>query len=156
MIVQGHNFLGAAHLRFLPKVNGARPIVNLRRKNSKYAKTKSGKNYTFSVNQVLQNAFQVLSFERSRNSALLASGVTSQNEIYNKLKHFKKKLGNRSERFYICKVDIKACFDTIKQDVLLTVLEDVIVEVKILHTDGIHCTKIFSSLYEHGQSKEGI
>lgn len=46
--------LGYSHVRLLPKDTGVRPIVNLRRKSS----TK------YSINQILQNAFQILTFEK--------------------------------------------------------------------------------------------
>lgn len=52
-----------ANLRFLPKEDGMRPIVNLRRRFWRPMENGSGI-LAQSTNNILQNAFQVLNFER--------------------------------------------------------------------------------------------
>jgi telomerase reverse transcriptase len=79
---------------------------------------------------MLQNVFQVLTLEKERCPNLLESGVMGQLDVYKRILGFKQELeGYPEQELYFCKVDIKACFDSIRQDVLLPILEDIIKEV---------------------------
>jgi hypothetical protein len=53
-----YNSLGVSNMRLLPKQNGARPIVNLSKKQSLRP------NFQISVNGLLKNVFHILSFEK--------------------------------------------------------------------------------------------
>lgn len=130
------HFLGVSYIRFLPKALGARPIANLRRKNPKslpVSKNKIGFNH-LSINQTLQNVFQVLIFEKNRNPNLFASGASSQNDIHRQLKEYKRciipKILNKNGKLFFCKVDIKSCFDSIRHDVCQVLLDNIIKELE--------------------------
>lgn len=110
--------LGFSYIRLLPKETGVRPIVNLKRN-----KTGQGQ----SINQVLQAAFKVLTYEKNRQPNLLGASVIGTSEIFTKLAEFKARLltqnqAKKSPRFYFVKVDVQACFDTIEQSKLLGII----------------------------------
>ncbi|CDO70652.1 hypothetical protein BN946_scf184756.g19 [Trametes cinnabarina] len=120
--------LGFSFVRLLPKETGVRPIVNLRRRvdNDTYRPGQS-------INQILQAAFQILTYEKDRQPERLGASVFGPNEVYAKLKAFKNKLtsGNPSAKLpklYFVKVDVQACFDTIEQTKLLEILRELLVE----------------------------
>ncbi|PIL35516.1 hypothetical protein GSI_02244 [Ganoderma sinense ZZ0214-1] len=86
-----------------------------------------------SINQILQAAFQILTYEKERQPESLGASVFGPNEIYTKLKAFKTRLtsGNpkaKLPKLYFVKVDVQACFDTIEQTKLLSILRDLISE----------------------------
>lgn len=65
--------------------------------------------------------------------ALLGASVLSPADVYRKLVDFKTRLVSQrrlhessNPRLYFVKVDVKACFDTINQEKLLTLLKNVI------------------------------
>lgn len=68
----------------------------------------------------------------------MGSLVTNQNEIYYKIRQFKKVLLNAHDgvlpRLYFVKVDVKACFDTINQPTLLGILNDILREASSSNT----------------------
>lgn len=70
---------------------------------------------------------------QSRQPGLFGSLVTSPTEIHNNLTKFKAALLDAHNdilpRLYFVKVDVKACFDTINQQTLLTILATVLQEV---------------------------
>ncbi|KAG8948061.1 hypothetical protein FRC04_010103 [Tulasnella sp. 424] len=111
--------LGYSYIRLLPKDTGVRPIVNLRRK------PKAG----LSINRVLQNAFQILSYEKTNQPDLLGASVFGLNEVYAKLKAFRKRnlLPNQTlPKLYFVKVDVRAAFDTIDQVKLVNILHELL------------------------------
>ncbi|PAV16223.1 telomerase reverse transcriptase [Pyrrhoderma noxium] len=119
--------LGYSSVRLLPKESGVRPIVNLRRQGNKNGELNSGQ----SINQILSAAFQILTFEKINQADKLGSSVFGPNEVYSRLKAFKKKITKPSGEFpklYFVKVDVKACFDSIEQEKLLSILKDIISE----------------------------
>eukprot|EP00842_Homolaphlyctis_polyrhiza_P004059 jgi/Hompol1/4654/HPOL_001517-RA len=140
----GSRALGFSRMRILPKETGARIIMNLGSK-AKYADIEdlqlsnnqlrnlpggwSGS--MTSINQLLQNVLQVLSYEKNQQSALMSSSAFGLNDIYSKLKAFKMQLKASSEQnslppLYLCKVDIAACFDSINQETLLSLLDELV------------------------------
>ncbi|GJE88721.1 telomerase reverse transcriptase [Phanerochaete sordida] len=119
--------LGFSFVRLLPKETGVRPIVNLRRK-----KTGTGQ-YAQSINQILKAAFLVLQYEKNTRAALFGASVLGPNELYMKMKGFKARLTQKYPhgnfpKLYFVKLDVQACFDTIEQTKLLSILRDVLSE----------------------------
>lgn len=123
--------LGFSFVRLLPKDTGVRPIVNLRRKR---AETQGKTNMRQqSINDILQAAFQILTYEKTTRPELVGASVFGHNEIYTQLKAFKTRLIYTSPsgclpKLYFVKVDVQACFDTIEQSKLLQILRDVLSE----------------------------
>ncbi|TPX70653.1 hypothetical protein SpCBS45565_g01623 [Spizellomyces sp. 'palustris'] len=136
--------LGYSYIRLLPKDKGVRMITNLRRRFPKKASgslrsnrllnnnpppndASKQRSLGFSINTILQNAFQILTYEKTRNPALLGGSVLGLNEIYGRLKAFQHRLmgSNGFPRMYFCKVDVASCFDTIDQTLLLSIIRDV-------------------------------
>lgn len=121
--------LGFSFVRLLPKETGVRPIVNLRRK-----KTMTRGSFTTeqSINQILQAAFNILTYERSNQPHLLGASVLGPDEIHKRLKAFKASLPRDNKgnlpTLYFVKVDVQTCFDTIDQTKLLQILRELISE----------------------------
>ncbi|THH09180.1 hypothetical protein EW146_g8757 [Bondarzewia mesenterica] len=123
--------LGFSFVRLLPKDTGVRPIVNLKRKKIQQKGSFGAQQQ--SINDILQAAFQILTFEKDAQPHLLGSSVFGPNEIYGKLKAFKSRLAFNNPsgplpKLYFVKVDVQACFDTIEQAKLLQILRDAISE----------------------------
>ena len=147
--------LGYSHIRLLPKERGVRAIVNLRRRSNKQsvqdAKSTSAKAVAkkqpkkseaalgTSINQILQAAFHILTYEKSAQASEYASSVLGPNEIFRQLKDFQEKVlgdahknGSGSTPLYFIKMDVRTAFDTIEQDKLIEIVQ------KILSHVGMH------------------
>ncbi|RDB25955.1 Telomerase reverse transcriptase [Hypsizygus marmoreus] len=121
--------LGFSFVRLLPKDTGVRPIVNLRRRKTVQKGAYSSEQ---SINQILQAAFQILSYEKRKQPDRLGASVFSPDDIYQKLTKFKSRLPRNPDgklpHLYFVKVDVQACFDTIEQTKLLEILRELISE----------------------------
>ncbi|KAG6862537.1 hypothetical protein C0995_000085 [Termitomyces sp. Mi166 len=121
--------LGFSFVRLLPKETGVRPIVNLARRK---ALQRGGQLFELSINQILQAAFQILTYERYNQPTRLGASVFSPDDIYLKLKEYKSRLPRNPDgtlpQLYFVKVDVQACFDTIEQSKLLDILQELISE----------------------------
>ncbi|KAI5476957.1 telomerase reverse transcriptase [Pseudohyphozyma bogoriensis] len=121
--------LGYSFVRLLPKETGVRPIMNLQMKPKKKVgnELKIGK----SINRVLRGTFHALTYEKNqpRKTPLLGAAVTGPGDIYTRMKGFKLRLleGRKSlpELFFV-KVDVRACYDTIKQEKLLAIVQKIL------------------------------
>ncbi|KAL1918651.1 uncharacterized protein VTP21DRAFT_2673 [Calcarisporiella thermophila] len=145
LVLKGRR-LGYSHVRLLPKENGLRPIINLRRRLSKEiarllaadGKRTNGKSRLIPgppINSILQNLYQILLFEKGRQHGILGSSVLGVNDIYRKLKCFKKhflKARKEREQIYFAKVDIRCCFDSIDQHKVLDIIRNVLKEDEYL------------------------
>ncbi|KAG0378334.1 hypothetical protein BGX24_004111 [Mortierella sp. AD032] len=121
-------------VRFLPKTNDLRPIINLRRKTPRLVSGGLAIGYK-SMNQRLNNAFLILAYERSRQMA--SSSAMGMSDMFNRLKQVKEKLvgtTSKSElpRLYMVKVDIKKSFDSINQENLLAIIDRTLKEDKYI------------------------
>ncbi|KJE00572.1 telomerase reverse transcriptase [Cryptococcus gattii NT-10] len=120
--------LGVSTARLIPKPTGFRPIVNLGRKIEMPDMTNS-KRKSWSANQILGNVHKVLTSEKDRQKHRLGGALFGTNEIFPPLQKLKfeltKKHGNLPQLYFI-KTDIKAAFDSIKQDKMLKILEDML------------------------------
>uniref|UniRef100_A0A093VGH0 Telomerase reverse transcriptase n=1 Tax=Talaromyces marneffei PM1 TaxID=1077442 RepID=A0A093VGH0_TALMA len=121
-------------VRLLPKATGARPIINLRRRVVKHIG-----NHSYlgpSTNSIMTPVFNMLSYEKDRNPELLGSSMFSVSDMYPRLKAFKDRLmrseseGYRNRRFYFVKLDIQSCFDTIPQERLGKLIENIVSQEK--------------------------
>ncbi|KAL1882411.1 Telomerase reverse transcriptase [Paecilomyces lecythidis] len=128
--------LGYSTLRLLPKNSGARPIVNLRRRTVKQRKGRQAV-LAPSINSVLAPVSSVLNYEKSTRPGIFRAGMNSVAEMLPKLKAFKDNFSRRIEgegpipqkkRLYFAKLDIQSCFDTIPQDSLIALIEEIVSE----------------------------
>lgn len=117
--------LGYSSLRLLPKARGTRPITNLKRRPLKLA---SGKRVLGqSINNQLVPLFSVLNYQRMSDASPLGSAMLSVGELHRRVADFKNIISPGS-RLFFAKVDVKSCFDSIPQDHLLGIIENLISE----------------------------
>ncbi|OCF35151.1 hypothetical protein I316_03193 [Kwoniella heveanensis BCC8398] len=121
--------LGVSAVRFIPKPTGFRPIVNLgrkiRRPDLPGISTTGHNKVAMTANQILKCVHQVLTFEKDRQKAHLGASLFGTNEIFAPLQSLKAELihkHGRIPRLYFVKMDIKAAFDTIKQDRMIDII----------------------------------
>nr|KIR46837.1 telomerase reverse transcriptase [Cryptococcus bacillisporus CA1280] len=120
--------LGVSTARLIPKPTGFRPIVNLGRK-IEMPDTTNSKRKSWSANQILGNVHKVLTSEKDRQKQRLGGALFGTNEIFPPLQKLKFELTNKHgnlPQLYFIKTDIKAAFDSIKQDKMLKILEDML------------------------------
>ena len=129
--------LGYGSLRLLPKASGVRPILNLRRRM--LVKTnrggRAGQFLGSSINSTIAPIQGMLNYEKARQPAQLGACMYSVGEIHSRLKAFKNTLvrnGRLSRthqpRLYFVKLDIQSCFDTIPQQSLVRLIEELVSE----------------------------
>lgn len=135
--ILGRRTLGYSRIRLLPKLTSMRIIMNMgRRPNPAHVKAAGG-TYAdcLSVNQQLTNLFHVLTFEKKRQPEPLGASVFGMDDIYKRFKPFVLGLRQPAAEFdggppvvetpvFFVSVDVKNCFDTIKQDKLFRIVED--------------------------------
>jgi len=147
--------LGYSSLRLLPKATGLRPILNLRRRVVKGADWR-GKKFATSINSTITPIYNILTFERQQAPAKMGASLHSVGDMHPRLKGFKKQLAQQMPlsssknfgelpRLYFVKLDIQACFDTIPQQRLLQLVEELVsqetyhitkhVEINTSHVD---------------------
>ncbi|XP_021243902.1 telomerase reverse transcriptase isoform X2 [Numida meleagris] len=130
VIRQKKYFPIASRLRFIPKINGLRPVVKLSRvvegqKLSKESREKKIQRY----NTQLKNLFSVLNYERTVNTSIIGSSVFGRDDIYRKWKEFVTKVfesGGEMPHFYFVKGDVSRAFDTIPHKKLVEVISQVL------------------------------
>ena len=114
--------LGFSQVRLLPKAQGVRPIINLRRRVNKF---KGGKSVLGrSINSAIQPVFCVLDYASKKKPASIGSALLSVGEMYIRLKTFRNHLIEKKhirKRLFFAKCDVRACFDTLPQRLGITV-----------------------------------
>ena len=121
--------LGYSQIRLLPKTSGFRPIMNLKRRVIKLqnGRTLLGK----SINKVMAPVFSMLSYEKDKQKERLGSALFSTGEIHAKVKHFRahqRRDGLRDHTYYLAKVDVLSCFDTIPQRKVVGLMNQLVSE----------------------------
>lgn len=117
-------------VRLLPKATGARPIINLRRRVAKHVGNRSYLGP--STNSIMTPVFNMLHYEKDRMPELLGSSMFSVSDMYPRLKTFKDRLirseskSFRNGKLYFVKLDIQSCFDTIPQERLVPLVENLV------------------------------
>lgn len=117
-------------VRLLPKATGARPIINLRRRVAKHIGNRSYLGP--STNSIMTPVFNMLHYEKDRNPELLGSSMFSVSDMYPRLRTFKDRLirseseSFRERKLYFVKLDIQSCFDTIPQERLVPLIENLV------------------------------
>lgn len=130
--------LGYGSLRLLPKATGLRPILNLRRRIVQGADWR-GKKFATSINSTITPIYNMLTFERQQAPAKMGASISSVGDMHPRLKCFKTQLIQQLPlssskhfgelpRLYFVKLDIQACFDTIPQQRLLQLVEELVTQ----------------------------
>jgi telomerase reverse transcriptase len=141
--------LGVSKVRLLPKEQGMRPIINLRRRIQR--QQHGGLVLGRSINSILTPAFSILNYEKARRPEMLGSALFSVDDMFTKLQAFRSTLGPRASRtspLYFAKVDVKSCFDTIPQQRLLRLAKD------ILSANEYHLTRYARAKLLGGHNEE--
>ncbi|XP_030300906.1 telomerase reverse transcriptase [Calypte anna] len=120
----------ASKLRFIPKVNGLRPIVKVSsvveaQVFSKESREKKMHHY----NTRLKNLFSVLNYERTINRSFIGSSVFGKDDIYKTWKKFVTKVlesGGEIPHFYYVKADVSRAYDTIPHNKLVEVISQIL------------------------------
>ncbi|KAM0531820.1 hypothetical protein ACHAPP_007588 [Verticillium nonalfalfae] len=137
--------LGFSQVRLLPKQISMRPITNLRRRAAPIGNKKM---LGLSINSILGPVYSALKLEKELDPSKLGASLFSVPDIYRRLNAFKNSLGDTPGKLYFVKLDVKAAFDTIPQDAVLKLMQDVTtqdrykllkhVEIKAGHVGGVH------------------
>lgn len=118
--------LGFSQIRLLPKKSGFRPIMNLRRR---MADKQGGKVVlSRSINSVMAPVFNMLDYEKAKQPNLVGSALFSVGEMYLKLKTFRSHLQAQhslGKPLYFIKLDVQSCFDTIPQQRIVRIIEEI-------------------------------
>ena len=141
--------LGVSKVRLLPKEQGMRPIINLRRRVQR--QEHGGVVLGRSINSILTPAFSILNYEKARRPELLGSALFSVDDMFTRLQAFRSALdaqGLRTTPLYFAKVDVKSCFDTIPQKRLLKLAES------ILSANEYHLTRYARAKLLGGNNSE--
>lgn len=141
--------LGVSQVRLLPKEQGMRPIINLRRRVQKlqHGELVLGR----SINSILTPAFSVLNYEKSARPEMLGSALFSVDDLFPRLQSFRESLrmqGRESAKLYFAKVDVQACFDTIPQKQLMSLART------ILQSDTYQIARYARAKLVGGHNKE--
>ena len=116
--------LGFSKIRLLPKRQGFRTIMNLKRKQQvlRNGTVSLGR----SINAVITPVFNAITYEKSVQPERFGSSLFSVGDMLPKLMAFKTSLqeqGLGSQPLYFAKVDVQSCFDTIPQSRLLSMID---------------------------------
>ncbi|XP_060109638.1 telomerase reverse transcriptase [Heteronotia binoei] len=121
----------AAKLRFIPKVNGLRPVVRLNNLvgAEKFCRKSRDKKVQY-FNMQLKNLYSVLKYEQKKNPSLLGSSVFGKDDICAAWKKFVLKvLGSDAQRlpaFYFVKADVSGAYDTIPHHKVVEVVAQIL------------------------------
>ncbi|RMZ73943.1 telomerase reverse transcriptase [Pyrenophora seminiperda CCB06] len=116
--------LGFSNIRLLPKKQGFRTIMNLKRRQQvlRYGTMSLGR----SINSVMTPTFNAITYEKSLRPDKFGCSLFSVGDMFPKLVSYKASLRQRGlgdARLYFAKVDVQACFDTIPQSRLLRMID---------------------------------
>ncbi|KAI9042294.1 telomerase reverse transcriptase [Aspergillus affinis] len=146
--------LGYGSLRLMPKTTGIRPLMNLSRPmlvNGKWGK---------SINKTIAPVHSMLNYELKRKPARLGSSMNCVGDIHPRLKAFKDQWATHTNSsrppFYFVKLDIQSSFDTIPQQKLIPLVENLVSEERY-HVSNHHEVRPsdeFSSMWPSDGSRQ--
>ena len=115
--------LAFSHMRFVPKGNTVRPLMNMKRKPM--IKKPGGVFLGSSVNDKLRPVASMLNFEKSKNMSSLGASLFSVGDLYPKLRIYLSKIDSaQAQKLYFVKVDVTKCFDTIPQERIVQLMKN--------------------------------
>ncbi|NP_001269394.1 telomerase reverse transcriptase [Ornithorhynchus anatinus] len=117
-------------LRFIPKSNGLRPIVNADTiAGAKLFPKESRDKKVQYFNTQLKNLFSVLNYERTLHPHLLGASMFGIDDIYKAWRQFVLRVltsKDKERRFYFVKADVTGAYDTIPHDKLVEVISRIL------------------------------
>ncbi|XP_068932525.1 telomerase reverse transcriptase isoform X2 [Petaurus breviceps papuanus] len=119
----------ASRLRFIPKPNGLRPIVNIDSIVGAKVSSKRAKDKIRYFNGHLKNLFSVLNYERTLRPDVLGSSLFGTDGIYKEWRQFVlrvKQSKDKVSKFYFVKADVTGAYDTIPHDKLVEIISSII------------------------------
>ncbi|XP_010190451.1 PREDICTED: telomerase reverse transcriptase, partial [Mesitornis unicolor] len=120
----------ASKLRFIPKVNGLRPIAKVSGVVEAQAFSRENREKKMQhYNTRLKNLFSVLNYERTVNTSFIGSSVFGKDDIYKTWKKFVTKVlesDGEIPHFYYVKADVSRAYDTIPHNKLVEVISQVL------------------------------
>ena len=130
-ILSSNSSLGYSYMRFLPKVQNVRPIINMKHQPSG---TISSQKTQASINSRLRNLFEIIKYEKSKEPLSSDSTVFGSDDVYQALRlfHLKRKERQDEGTLYMVHVDISKCFDSIPLDKLYGIMEGILEEEEYL------------------------
>ncbi|ODO06884.1 hypothetical protein I350_04244 [Cryptococcus amylolentus CBS 6273] len=148
-IVAESRKIGVSVVRLIPKPTGFRPIVNLGRPVVTGDNTRPVSKWDMkSTNDLLRDPLLILNYEKTRKRSLLGGALFGTNDFVPHIQQLKsdlyKRHGSKLPKLYFVKMDIKAAFDTIKQDRVLEIVEE------ILDQDHDYCIMMYGALLPPG------
>ncbi|KAK1143635.1 Telomerase reverse transcriptase [Aspergillus melleus] len=151
--------LGYGLLRLKPKTTGIRPIMNLSRPilvDGKWGKRFMGQG----INKTIAPVYSMLNYELTRKTAQFGSCMNCVGDIHARLKAFKEKWATHTNSgrppFYFVKLDIQASYDTIPQQKLIPLVENLVSEEKyhISNHREVSAADEFSSMWPSDGSRQ--
>ncbi|KAK6495865.1 hypothetical protein TWF481_002910 [Arthrobotrys musiformis] len=119
-------------VRLLPKVTGVRVLSNLKRRPMEVDSKTGRRILGRSINQILKPNHVALTFEKNRQPQAVGAALFSMGEILRKITEFKGRLISQGtfgkQKLYFVKFDVTSAFDTIPQQRLLEVIEQLYME----------------------------
>ncbi|XP_077166666.1 telomerase reverse transcriptase isoform X2 [Paroedura picta] len=120
----------AGKLRFIPKMNGLRPVVRLNTLlgAEKFSRKDRGKKVQYFKMQ-LKKLYSVLKYEQKKNPSLLGSSVFGKDDIYSTWKKFVLGvLESNAEMppFYFVKADVSRAYDSIPTQKVVDVIAQIL------------------------------
>lgn len=79
-----------------------------------------------SRNSLLRNAFEVLTYHRHRCPHLMGASVLGFDGVFDRLAAFKKTQHPTSTQFFMAKVDVQSCFNSIPHGAMMQVVSDLL------------------------------
>ncbi|XP_020832373.1 telomerase reverse transcriptase isoform X1 [Phascolarctos cinereus] len=120
----------ASRLRFIPKPNGLRPIVNVDSIIGAKVFNKGTKDKKIRCfNGQLKNLFSVLNYERTLHPDVLGSSLFGIDGIYKEWRQFVLRVQQSKDKvsnFYFVKADVTGAYDTVPHDKLVEVVSSII------------------------------
>ncbi|XP_073405966.1 telomerase reverse transcriptase isoform X2 [Dendrobates tinctorius] len=141
-----------SRLRFIPKINGLRPIVKTCNTLGVQPSKEIKKRKVHHFSTQMRNLFSVLNYERDKSSYLIGSSVFGLDDIYKKWRKYVlelKESKSENEKLYFVKTDIKEAYDTIPHSKVSEVIS------KVINTDNeeVYCIRRYAMLWMDSQGR---
>ncbi|XP_052015823.1 telomerase reverse transcriptase isoform X2 [Apodemus sylvaticus] len=135
-------------LRFVPKPNGLRPIVNMNYSmgTRAFGQKKKAQHFT----QRLKTLFSVLNYERTKHPNLMGASVLGMNDIYRAWRTFMLRVRalDQTPKMYFVKADVTGAYDAISQDKLVEVVANM-----IRHSERMYCIRQYAVVRRDSQGQ---